>query len=313
MWRLLWRAVGLVYLLSLLRTLYDVQFPEPCVFEPHQTELYRRHCLEPHMVLDRVSLRIFAALTEHISPLTSEPIWSCHNVSATEVLEATFPVPMPPEVRLGQQTLFGLVQISDSGEEGGEPLLTARFQFTQLHPRRGGSADRSLLQSSGARPGEVGRGDWVQHWRYGRHPLTLRLVRLDRALGSPYLPALMELLPTSSRLRTVRDPGSGMLLTVPMRTYLPLTWVDDLALTRNQLAELSRNTSMPSPQCKFRFTPASLLHFAFKKTMRESLVWLGAFLGESELDELRWWLSDDRIYRYFVSQIIAVSAQCYWS
>ena len=308
MWRLLWRAAGLIYLLSLMRTLYQVQFPEPCAFGPHQTELYRRHCLEPHMVLDRISLRVFASLTEHASIARGEPIWSCRNVSAAEELEATFAVPIPSEVRLGQQTLYGILQVSDAGEEEAAPLLTVSFQFTKLRPRRRAASDRSLLLESGAKAGEVVDGEWVQHWKYGRHPLTLRLVRLDRALGSPYLPALMEVLPTSSRLRTVRDQASGMLLTVPMRTYLPLAWVDDLALTRRQLAEMSRNTSMPPTQCKFKFAPASLLHFAFKKTMRETMSGLSHFLGESEIDELRWWLSDDRIYRYFVSQLIAVSS-----
>lgn len=301
MWLYLWRLFGLVYLLSLLKTLVDVQFPERCRFAPHQTELYRRHCLEPHMVLDRVSLRVFVSLGED---RPGQLVWSLSNVSAREGLETVFSVPVPAEVRLGQRTLYGRVLVTDDDDED-QQALTVSFQFTQLLPGRGSSAGRSLLTDRVPAAGE-GRGEERQHWKYGRHPLTLRLVRLESPLASPYLPALMELLPTSQRLRTLRDTGTGFLRTVQVRTYLPLAWVDDLALTRRQLAELARNTSMPDPECRFKLAPASLLHFAFKKSMRETTSWLSSFLGEAELDELRWWLSDDRIYRYFISQIIAV-------
>jgi hypothetical protein len=42
--------------------------------------------------------------------------------------------------------------------------------------------------------------------------------------------------------------------------------------------------------------------------MREALNALRTFLAEPELDELRWWLSDDRLYRYFLTQLISVCA-----
>lgn len=90
--------------------------------------------------------------------------------------------------------------------------------------------------------------------------------------------------------------------------YEPIMFVDETSLLRNHLVQVSRNISRPPATLHFKYQPTSPAMFSFKIFMKQAFDMLGKteVLGEAEIDEIKYWISDDRIYRFFLTQAIGL-------
>ena len=300
----------IVYLGLLLRTLYKISHPSPCTSSSSS-------CIHPLIAYCRLGISIYASTTtSSYLPSDAQLLWSNANISCKETIITQFIVPIPPTVRTLQHTLYGYVVLHDASDNispssSKDSEVELQFQLTELRLSKKSRKNdpRNLLEPTVKGDEDMNvsvrslttKGYYSQYWKFGVHPLVLRYVHMDIPLEEAFLPELMEIL-NERHVYSTTEKGSGYYV----RKYEPVVWIDEVSITQSPLLELSSNTSMPAPTCRIKFTPATLLHFAFKKTVREVLVILGRFLEEGELDEIRWYLSDDRLFRYFLSQMIAV-------
>ena len=133
----------------------------------------------------------------------------------------------------------------------------------------------------------------ILHWKFGVAPLVLRVSPVGVPLSTPFLPAL------TTKLSVKQLPGErGM-------RYVPVIWLDDLSITRNQYIELSSNLSHPDPKITLKVTTTNLLHFGIKTGLRQAFDQMSGLMSQDDIDEFRWWISDDRIYRFVLTQIIS--------
>jgi len=138
----------------------------------------------------------------------------------------------------------------------------------------------------------------MQHWRYGRHPLTVRFVGFGSdALYRHRIDAV------NLQLHTRSVPVEGE---QAQQVYEPLLYVDDLSVRRVHLQVMSTNVSWPDPVLYLKYTPTSVLMHVYKSTMRNVMAMSAGVLGENEQEELRYWMSDDRLTMYLLTQLITM-------
>ncbi len=189
-----------------------------------------------------------------------------------------------------------------------DPLkrMVVKHPITLLHRPLSSSSTRNLLDSASVIAEVVDNKKitsqvQVQHWKYGLHPLVVRWVHFgNNALQSSRVDVL------NLHLHTRRMPISGEASRVYQYTYEPLLYVDDLSLMRKDLLVMSENVSWPDPKLRFRFTPTSVAMHAYKSMMTNVMEMAERVLGEVERDELRYWMSDERLTRYLLTQAITM-------
>ena len=70
---------------------------------------------------------------------------------------------------------------------------------------------------------------------------------------------------------------------------------------------ISRNTSFPDPILKLQVKTASPLHFGLRKTLASQLLQFAAVaMPEAQVDELRWQISDRRVFRFAAQQLVSL-------
>ena len=70
--------------------------------------------------------------------------------------------------------------------------------------------------------------------------------------------------------------------------------------------EVSPDTSKPAATLQLRYAPMSPLLLSFKLVMTEALKAIKMVVGDVEAEEVKFWLSDDRIFRFFLTQLISM-------
>ena len=324
-----------VWLGCLAYTALNIVYPAQCEHR-RGSEEFRSSCYAP--LLDpsvRVDIRVFAGLPTETNSLSGVLVWELRNHSVHEAYDGSFNVPIPEPVRLESQFLNSWVVISPTENVEIDSSLTAEYSMsrrtisshflTTLRPLATQSRERDLLSdldpksgtttttaptSSQTRPADA--RTMGQHWKYGMYPLTIRYTHYgSRALASPFLSSLSYYL----RNRFVRDnndlPAGVQELSESHRhrqlfqlTYEPIVFFDDLSLVRRHLLEMSRDVSKPPPKMRIRFAPTSPVHFGFKRLMSLVIDVLGSLMNENEVEEIKYWMSEDRLFRYFLTQVI---------
>jgi hypothetical protein len=175
-------------------------------------------------------------------------------------------------------------------------ILSSRWR-----ERRKGSAAKNLLhvskstaRSDDGSSSSLKNASYALHWKFGIHPLVLRLAPIGRPLKNRYLPSLS----TNLHVKFVSGSNRGAL-------YSPVIWVDDISITRQQYLELSNNESTPHPSIVLKIKSTNLLHFAAKMGIKQTFAQIQNFMSSDDIDEFRWWLSDDRVFRFFLTQLIS--------
>jgi len=326
-----------IWIACLVHTFVAVTYPEACSY-PRNTAQFASSCFEPLLEpSQRIDVLLYTGSSKDYLHESSVLVWAARNQSVDEQVEAVVRVPVPSEVRTQGNflncwiviapTLVTLPTRSNGEVQGGgadeeqirqDVLANERHQnyvntrrivldhrLTALRPASdGGKQKRNLLQSQDddasspkQQHEEEEKMPLVQHWLYSYHALIIRYTHFGQTtLAHPFLPAVNQQLST----RYVRDVGGAR----NQAKYEPIVFVDDISLLKGHHVELSRNTSMPSPLIKIRFSPTSSVHFAFKKTMSVIISILAEILAESELEEIKYWLSEERLLRYFLTQAI---------
>lgn len=164
---------------------------------------------------------------------------------------------------------------------------------------------RKLLDDSSAAPNPVNQKGiteptWIPFLKYFRAAIRIRFVAEDRDFGGGA---------GAYGRRGIVQRKDGISHSIYNHTrYMPLFYVDDLSLTRSSQVELAPPEDNKPPinlQIKISSLPPILdsinrqTHDAF--AMFEEVLPMGG----DEMDEIRYMLSDERLYRFFWTQIIS--------
>ena len=88
--------------------------------------------------------------------------------------------------------------------------------------------------------------------------------------------------------------------------YEPFVFLDETSLLQGHYVEVSPDTSKPAATLQLRYAPMSPLLLSFKLVMTEALKAIKMVVGDVEAEEVKFWLSDDRIFRFFLTQLISM-------
>ena len=286
---------------------------------PSCSEAARREnrCAAPWLpVRGGVDVFVFSSLSgDPNESRGTAPIFASRNATTADM---SFPVPIPEVVRTRGAPLVAHVFVAPArAGEGWDPLNDTTLAATahcvgslQLtRPARVASArekPRKLLErpQRDADADHFVKGDMRPHWKFGSWPVVLRLLDVG---GDGFLPSHVAYdglpnLGVSLDAREERRPDGRRRL-----VYMPPSFLDETLVLERHAVPMSRNTSLPAPIAKFHVRLHGPLHFGLRATVAMQLLTMAAaLLGASEVDELRWQLSDQRVFRYAVSQAIGV-------
>jgi hypothetical protein len=249
------------------------------------------------------------------------PLWNVTDVNADEPLDASFPLPVPPGLRTGQLSdLWLLFELRHVGSaEGSPPLAATTVNVVQPYAPRERSAARPLLEDltitsrSGAEDdGAVATSsastsvstDLAPADRQGRHPHFIYGGRfLELRLVTDFTPHFDSHLPDGIPIGGGVDPRA--------RVYTPHFYVEQFSLLRKHAHPLSADLKKRHPTLRLKFKPISLGRHRMTVQISQLFALLEGTLGEalsleSELDEIKELLSDERIYRFMLMQVIGL-------
>ena len=114
-----------------------------------------------------------------------------------------------------------------------------------------------------------------------------------------------------SRVAREGLPNLGVAFDVRERrgslAYMPAAFLDETLVLEKHARPMSRNVSHPDPTMRFAVATHGPLHFGLRATVAAQLLGMAkTVLPELDVDDLRYQISDARVFRYFVSQAIAV-------
>jgi len=308
-------VLALLYGALVTRELYELFHPPAC-----RGSACLRPLLEPSTPLELRGYAVSPAAADGAEWRTL--VW---NVSHAQLdkgeIEAKFELPVPAAVRLGQQHQFELlIEL----RKAGDPLLlaTARTALVRAYkPKTRGAVEyllEPLLGSDGdalpdgtaeAAEGPAGgsglslskdedgmvrdaRGR-VAHFVYASSRVEIRLVSDVTPHTSPYLP---EGLPVGSSVD------------VRMGVYAPLFYIEEFSLLRKHALPLSSSTTKTNPQIRLRMRSISIgrhrLMAMAHVLLSKAQVAADQFDLQDEIDEVRELMSEERIYRFVLMQII---------
>lgn len=312
-----------LWLLCLLYTAVNIMYPSRCGHARGSLQ-YMQSCYEPLFPIgQRIDVRMYTGLPNERNSLSGELVWELTNHSMDTEYDASFHVPIPPSVRTDSHYLNSWIVITPTVDPERDPVLTVEYAaarrvvtshlLTTLHPVAVQTQERDLLSTfavggeSHTTPVEQPASHVMcQHWKYGYHPLTIRYTHYGAlVLGNPFLASLGYVF--GHRFVPIAPSNPSSRSNLFQMTYEPILFVDDIALLRRHEIEMSRNVSRTSPKMRLKFAPTSSLHFGFKKTMTVVLDVMRGLLNEPEVEEIKYWMSDERLYRYFVSQVITIA------
>ena len=267
------------------------------------------------------------------------PLWNITNSSADQEIEARFPVPVPPGLRKGEATdgLWLLFELRRSEPRGSEteadvlrtrPLAqtsinvvkqiaprergTAKFLLERSEPAASSSAVATSVDAdddddgddtSSASSSDV--SDYLApadshgrrpHFIYGGRFLELRMVPDPTPHAFAYFPEGMSI---------------GSEVDTRALRYSPHFYVEQFSLLRKHAHPLSNDLQKPHPYLRVKFKPISVGRHRMTAQVSQLFGLLEEQLGEalnmeSDLDEIRELLSDERIYRFMLMQIIGL-------
>lgn len=288
----------LLWLVSISTTIYGVLHPELCPY-PTESKQCSLNCYQPIVTADtNVTVKIYTSTKPYLRDNnTTVLIWEKNDYSiAVDEYKEKIPIPLPPEVRLIDAQLYLFISFAIVGPTIHDPILIGPIKMTEMKVSNGNYDVRSLLRddpSASSAASTASSNSILQHWKYSVFPLKIRYIDLkDYVLYDNYLPYVDHQMRTREKHHT--------------RYYEPIFIVDDLTLRDNQYRQLSNNISMPSPQVTINFVPTSLLLFAYKKICHVLFTNAKNYVGDAEIDEIKWLLSDERIYYFLVTQVISV-------
>ncbi len=303
----IWIGIGMFLGGCLLWSLYSLSTPPMCQYAVSSNSYSR--CFEPLLSPhEAVDFELYVGVGARPS---AKPIWSELNVSLLETIETSVKVNIPTDVRFGNTSMSFWFSINRARPSSGEMtteeeqllaptrvIISGSLTSMQMPVKR---KKRKLLNGPVQR--DIEEHDTVSerarpHWKFSMHPLSVRIVHFDGiTLATNVLRALGVRL-YARRLRKEQ----GRIQSV----YEPFVLLDETSLLQGHHLEVSPDTSRPAATLRLKYTPISPLFLSFKLVMTEALKMVKSVVGEAEAEEVKYWLSDDRIFRYFLTQAISI-------
>ena len=238
-------------------------------------------------------------------------VWNTTNVSADEILDIKVELAVPPEVRRGEQDRLTVeVWLSKHGDH--KALARASVNvIKRMLPRARDEAmllpdsllsDAVKAEAPVVRSSDTGLAppDYegkVPHYIYARTRLEIRLVRDHTPHPSTHF---VDGFPI----------GSGFDKTDGRRQYTPLFYADKFPLLSKHANPLSSDVTRAHPTLRIRFTPISIGWHRMISQISQALSILqagtDALAGEDAFDEIKELLSEDRLYRFVIMQLIGL-------
>jgi predicted permease len=135
---------------------------------------------------------------------------------------------------------------------------------------------------------EIKEPTWVPYLKYGRAPLRIRFVAEDRNYGR---------LERADGLRLQRWNET---------TYAPMIYVDDLSLQKSAQVELAPpEDGKPPIKLTIKLSSLSPVLDSLNRQTHTAFETIEQLLPGEELDEIRYFLQDERLYRFVLTQIIS--------
>jgi hypothetical protein len=186
-----------------------------------------------------------------------------------------------------------------------EVVATIPLELTRVNERRPGPfwtgttstsntparnlLDEPLPNQTKTEKDEASKGPtWIPYLKYGRAAVRLRFVAEDREYGQ-----LMR--------------ADGFRLTAwNTTTYAPMMYVDELSLQRSAQIELaSPQDKKPPFQLQVKLGSLSPILDSMNRQVHTAFGSVESMLPGEELDEIRYFLQDERLYRFALTQIIS--------
>lgn len=183
--------------------------------------------------------------------------------------------------RRGLQARFRFYKILDSHRV--ELATEVQFELSRL------VKDRHLWPQN--QPSSDIR--YLPYYKYSSQPLVIRFVSEYRK----YPPSLYR----RDGIRLNAHPSNR-------RTYQPIFYVDDSALEHSKqilMGPPEEADSRPPVVLRVQVSNIAPLRDAFNRQLLLGLSMAESFLDGSELDEIRYFLREERLYRFFLTQLIS--------
>jgi hypothetical protein len=182
----------------------------------------------------------------------------------------------------------------------GSAIVDVPFELTRIIQRKGGiglfstsssSQARNLLEEpvqTASRNKEPDGPEWVPYLKYGRSPIRLRFIAEYREYG------------TLQRRDGVRlQPWNKT-------TYRPIIYIDDNSLQHSSKIELAPpENNKPPVKLSIKISALSPVVDSLNHQVTMMLSMAEDMLPGPELDEIRYFMQDERLYRFLITQIIS--------
>lgn len=173
----------------------------------------------------------------------------------------------------------------------------ASFDLTRINQRRGGTgaprqAARSLLESplekNSTQVEEPVGMVWVPFLKYGRSPVRIRIVSEYREYGYLQRNDGVQLEPFNHSI------------------YRPMIYVDDLSLPHASEFELGPpEANKPPFKLQIKIGSISPLVDVLNQQIHVGFATVESIVPAEDLDEIRYLMQDERLYRFILTQIIS--------
>ena len=171
--------------------------------------------------------------------------------------------------------------------------IVERSSFSSVFSASDASARRNLLNEPIPSDENTARmHTYVPYLKYGSQPIVLRFVADTRPYGGPPY---------------IRKDGMKM-LPWNQTTYRPQIYVDENALQRSMQQEIAPPEdaeNKPPATLRIQIGTLSPIRDALNQQVTVALSMAESMLTGGELDEFRYWLRDERLYRFFLTQVIS--------
>jgi len=139
---------------------------------------------------------------------------------------------------------------------------------------------------------------FVPHYKYFNQQVVLRLVQEHRQYGS---------LVRGDGTRLQKHPGPCSEDTAAY-CYSPILYVDESALlfsSQIEMAQQQQQGGHGQVKLHIKVSFVSPLRDVIIRHVAEGVRMAGSILHEEEIDEIRWFVSDENIYRFLLTQVIS--------
>jgi hypothetical protein len=152
--------------------------------------------------------------------------------------------------------------------------------------------------------GYIGGDDvYALHFKHVYYPVNIRFASMYHTID----PATMRSMGVSLNLKTPKiAPTAQNRLTEQL--FSPLLWVDDLSVRQAHYIPMRKPaTDNITISFSFDYAPTSFFYFWCKTLVKSTLDALknAAVLDDNIMDELKVWLSEDRLFMMLMTQIVA--------